>query len=66
MGELLNDESKEFMKGITLDDTNNEDFDDNKKIEKKPIGREKPSFDAKETKIDILDQFLDTSSDDDG
>jgi len=66
IGELLNDESKEFMKGITLDDTNtnNDDFDNN--AENKPIMREKSNIDAKESKIDILDQFLGTSSDDDG
>lgn len=65
IGELLNDESKEFMKGITLDDTNNEYFDDNKEIEKNPILCEKSNTDVKESKIDILDQFLGTSSDDD-
>lgn len=67
--ELLNDESKEFMKGITLDDTKSLEVDENSDDESKTKTMEyesQPDFnDTKQSKTDILDQFLGTSSDED-
>lgn len=69
IGELLNDESKEFMKGIILDDINSLEIDENNDNEiksKSMVNESSPGINnTKRSKTDILDQFLGTSSDED-